>query len=767
MFNDSLTLTTDPAYPWSLSYGGAGLLLVALVLGGLTLWTYLGASLASARRTFIVLCLRFLALLLAILAVLRPSFASRDDLKTPSVLIILADASESMSITDEYSNLSRWNAQRLILEKCQPALQQLRDEQNVTVYLKMFAEDVRDFDPNRAPDGKRTDTGSALNQLFQEHGQERYLRGLLLLSDGADNGARFLATGEAERWRRRSCPVHTFSLGQTTTSSKQQDINLVSISPSPSPVPVKNKLTVSVVIDAPGYENALVPVRLFIDDKEVKEATVEERLTRAAGNEVKLSVNAPDKPGEIKVTVKVEPQFGEVVRGNNEISTFVTVAKEGLSVLYVEGKIRAWEPTFIRRALTDPRIRLDQMVRLSDEPLSPAEAAVLRFDKQHYDVIILGDISARRLSGGDPAVLTRIRDQVVNHGTGLMMLGGRDTFGNSDWKTFGKPLADILPVDLNESDQLETAIRMVPTRQGIDQFVMRLAADPKKNQALWEREDLPRFTGLTRMGRPKLQAIVLARANDALTGAPLLVSQEVGSGRVLVFAGDETWKWVNLGAPKSRDGVAMHGQFWKQIALWLAKQEEATGNVWIKPDARRIPAGDKLGFTLGLRGKSGLDLHDAEFNVKVIGPNKVEHGLTTNREAAGQRGVFVRTELAGEYKIVVRARGKDADGQDISGEASSRFLVYQDTAEMARQAADHEFLARLANAGGGKAMRAEDLPAFLADLRNQPLPQRGQKVELWPDWRSNRLSGFMVLFFLLFVAVLSIEWVLRRRWGLV
>jgi hypothetical protein len=45
---------------------------------------------------------------------------------------------------------------------------------------------------------------------------------------------------------------------------------------------------------------------------------------------------------------------------------------------------------------------------------------------------------------------------------------------------------------------------MVPTRQGLDQFVMRLAADPKKNQAIWEREDLPRFTGLTRMGRPKL-----------------------------------------------------------------------------------------------------------------------------------------------------------------------------------------------------------------------------------------------------------------------
>src|SRR5262249_36733112 len=157
---------------------------------------------------------------------------------------------------------------------------------------------------------------------------------------------------------------------------------------------------------------------------------------------------------------------------------------------------------------------------------------------------------------------------------------------------------------------------------------------------------------------------------------------------------------------------------WKQIALWLAKQEEASGNVWVKPDARRLPAGSKEGINMGLRGKGGVDLPDAIFTVKVVGPgpDPVEHIVTVGREAAGARGVFWKTELPGEYRIVVHGEGKDTDGQVITGDTSARFLVYQDTAELARQAADHEFLARLAAAAGGKAFRAEELPRFLQEM---------------------------------------------------
>jgi uncharacterized membrane protein len=404
------------------------------------------------------------------------------------------------------------------------------------------------------------------------------------------------------------------------------------------------------------------------------------------------------------------------------------------------------------------------MVRLADDPLSPAEAEAFRFDKQHYDVIIIGDITARRLSGGDPAVWQRIHDEVLKKGTGLIMLGGHGSFGpESDWQ--GTPIAQLLPVDLSSRDDLAGTVRIVPTRQGLDRYIMRLADDPPRNAAAWEQ--LKFDQGISRMGKPKPDAVVLAWANDATSGVPVLVSRQHGEGRVLALAGD-TWTWRNVGLPKSTEGIQLHGRFWKQVALWLAKQEEAAGAVWARLDARRLPAASKQGINIGLRSKSGIDLPDANFTVKVIDPNKVEHVIGVNREAAAHRGVFWKTELSGEYRVIVHGEGKDTDGQPVSGETAARFLVYQDTAELSRQAADHEFLARLAAAGGGKASRSEELPRFLSELRNQPLPQAQRaRTEVWPDWRRNRLSGFMPLFFLLFVAVLGLEWYLRRSWGMV
>src|SRR5439155_3272987 len=138
---------------------------------------------------------------------------------------------------------------------------------------------------------------------------------------------------------------------------------------------------------------------LFLNDQEV--VAKDETIRKAVGNEVALVCDAPAKPGEVKVTLKVDPLPRELTQLNNEISTYVTVTKEGLSVLYVEGKYRAWEPRFIRHALSqDPRIRLHEAVRLRAEAGPAADADWLQFDKQHYDVIILGDISARRLTGG-------------------------------------------------------------------------------------------------------------------------------------------------------------------------------------------------------------------------------------------------------------------------------------------------------------------------------------------------------------------------------
>ena len=164
------------------------------------------------------------------------------------------------------------------------------------------------------------------------------------------------------------------------------------------------------------------------------------------------------------------------------------------------------------------------------------------------------------------------------------------------------------------------------------------------------------------------------------------------------------------------------------MVLYLAHQEETEGSVWIKPDLRRVPVGGKVPFGVGVRGKTGVDLPDAVYEVRAISPDgKPIPNVTVSRDRDSDGGSFWKTEQPGEYQLLVKATAKDVDGTPVSDEAKARFLVYQDDTELLRPAADHQFLARLATAGGGRAYIADELPKFLHELPSEPLAQAARR----------------------------------------
>lgn len=768
----AIHVTTDLTWPWS--YPGVGpfaLVVVAALIAGLTVWTYRDIRQATPRRVFLLLGLRLFALAMALLAILRPSLAIQKPLTVPTTLLLALDRSQSMTIQDQHNELSRWAYLKQLVGECQPEFERLARERQVSIRFHTFADTLGEYAPDQQADGKRTDFGRTLQAVAERYAGEKNLLGLLVLSDGADNGRRLPALTLAGRVRSMPCSIFTFAFGKTTTTSHQHDISMVSILPEPAPVPIKAKLTVRGIIDAPGFERASVHVRLELNDKEVAAGDFE--LKKTNGNEVRLECDAPETPGEVKVTLKADALPGELSALNNEISTYVTVTKEGISVLYVEGKVRAWEPKFIRQALKQlPNVRLFDVERLQNAPAAHDEKDVLQVGKHHYDVIILGDISAQRLSGGDRDVLAELTRQVADKGTGLLMIGGYESFANSDWdKT---DIARLLPVQLDRMGQDESDVQMEPTLGGLTHFIMRLSDREADNAAVWRR--LPKLAGMTRLGTPKPGALVLAKSSR---GEPILVGMiSVGKGRSLAFAADTTWRWC-----RSIEDMRLHARFWQQMVLWLAKKEESDGSLLIVPESRRLPAGSKVGFHVVMRGKGGVTIapENMQVEVNVRQPDGVTVKVPVAAEQGEMRGDFIQTDAPGEYEMSVQGSGKESDGTPVQGltPGSARFLIYQDEMEMAVQAADHAFLERLALAGGGKAFMAEDVKSFLRSLESQPQVQAKNKPELWPDWRRapasrsatsqwSALAGSGILAcYLLFVAAIAIEWLLRRVWGLV
>jgi len=90
--------------------------------------------------------------------------------------------------------------------------------------------------------------------VLTKHRSDPNLRGILVLTDGADNGTRYLAVEEAGPAPRLSCPVHTFARRPGDDEKGQNDIAVVDVKAEPERVYVKGKVKVKAVIDAPGLE---------------------------------------------------------------------------------------------------------------------------------------------------------------------------------------------------------------------------------------------------------------------------------------------------------------------------------------------------------------------------------------------------------------------------------------------------------------------------------------------------------------------------------
>ena len=260
MTDTSLFFSTRPAYPWSIyPIGLPALLIVAILLVLFTLWTYLGHPQATRRRVITVMVLRLCALAVTLLTAVRPSVGFQEEPKIPSVLLIGIDMSESMTVKDEVNGQARIDAVRRILDRCQPTLDDLANDHNVNVKIygfstADFSADTSLYDPKAPADGKRSDYGTYLNKMFEKWQGERFIRGHLIVGDGADNGAAFAAVGEAGRWGKRSWPITTFTVGQQDTTGSARDLQVASVMCDPSPVPIKNDFTVVARVNAYGYQ---------------------------------------------------------------------------------------------------------------------------------------------------------------------------------------------------------------------------------------------------------------------------------------------------------------------------------------------------------------------------------------------------------------------------------------------------------------------------------------------------------------------------------
>lgn len=747
-----LARSETPDSPALLAWSLVGLAAVTI------LWSvrsYREPSITQEGRHRLPLVLRILAVLLLALFLLNPISRQIEIRYDRACLLVLLDDSRSLGVRDVILKAgaeptSRAGALNETLLAHQYEFDRIGRELDVLSYRFSDRLVAADHLSVRA-EGDYTALGDAVQQAYESVLRGgRPVAGVLVFSDGVSNlttvaepsaAAAALAAGRVPLW--------TVGVGNETPTGQTRTIIPRSLLMARR-VAAMNELPITAEFSFVGMQSEPVRVELLFDDDVVDRRRV--RCTRIRQTRRIRFSFTPKLGGLHKVTVRARPERFVIDGPPPQLSQYLHVTDEVIRVLYLEGKPR-YEGTFTVRALAaDDQIRLQKalLARPGDKQFrtTPGGAAG-RW--QSYHVIILGDMAPGQFT---PFHQEEILQHVGDSGCGLAIVGSRGFLGRGELND--APMRELLPVG-KTTGWMDRPATVVPTPAGLTHPVCRIDPTSKDILELWRT--LPPMRGACRFERPKPAAQILAVDN---TGAPMIVGHRYGAGRVLALAFDSTWQWCML----TDDGADYHRRFWRQVVLWLANRRPA---VWIAADRPRYQLPLLTSDRQRVEIQAGVDspvtgqaIDDLQLDARLVLPGGEAMPIDMTADADGETfNAVARPEAEGRYELelIARSRGKEI------GRATGRFIVDSPDMEMLHPLVDFELLGEMAartHPAGGKFVTLNGLSDVLNTIGTHDYRRRTEQTII----REFSVEGRWRIL-VLFCGLLIVEWIVRKRRGMV
>jgi uncharacterized membrane protein len=480
--------------------------------------------------------------------------------------------------------------------------------------------------------------------------------------------------------------------------------------------------------------------------------------------EQKITLNfTPKDLGTHGFSVSIPAQAGEQITQNNSKEFKVDVQRDKIRILTLSGS-PAWNYRFLRMAMKqDPLIELVSFVFLRtptdtvDVPESQLSLIPFPIDDifleelKNFDVIFFDDFSHRAYF--NPSYLERVRD-FVRDGGGLAMLGGPRSF---DAGGYGESaLKEALPVELDGkgSFQAPVVLNVALTPAGKAHPITRLLPDPKANEEAWSK--MPALTGINQVRAARGETLITSTGEGG--GAPILTIGRFGKGRTLALMSDDAWRW-NFIAVGNKETPQNHLKLMRQAVRWLA-QEPSFEQVQLHPIGAVQP-GEKTQIKLKVLKDDFTPTRQATVQLRVFGPEgePTVVAAAADSEEGEYTGEFIPTK-EGTHRVEAEASlGGKVLGKD-RGSFTAAFAYGETDDGLPRL----DLLKQIAETSKGEYFSINDwndkaLEKIAAKLESiapsQLVEQRQTRLwsTLWP--------------FAIVLVLLSVEWWMRRKWGLI
>lgn len=726
---------------------------VVLLLAAVAAYLFAARELRPVQRIVLIL-LRALALAGVVVVLCRPMAVkpAAEPAEKP-VLSVLLDGSASMNTRDE-GGAPRVQAAAAALTRARSAfLSDLASRYEVRYY--QFSDELRpatfeDLAGLQSVKGPKTDLATALLGAAQP-GQDRKQAGILLISDGRDN-----AGGEVSRVAARlkslKIPVWTAAVGAltetrdvTVTTHLNQNFSFA-----------KQPAILRADVSQAGFRNAYARVQLLREDQLVstRQVNLKEGVTR-----LEFPIQE-DHKGLYKYTVAVDPLPGEADTANNRRSLFVPVVDQKPRVLVVEAE-PYWDSRFLLRSLqADPNLEVSSVFQLSPEKSFAIQEKTAPTDRERksvrtdftlprtreglyqYDCLVFGRGMDAMLGAEE---LRLLRDYVAERGGSVVFARGKAYSGEHP------EIAGLEPVVWDS--QAVRDVRFELTPEGRMNPIFNFDGVRSPDTVIRE---LPSMVSVTRILKEKSLSVILARSRTNAQEIAVISYQRYGKGKVMSVGSAGLWRWAFMPEDRKADDE-VYPLFWRQMVRWLIDESDFLPgrNVSLRTDRHDYNPGERIRFVLRAR-----NIPEAQFRPRIVlreASGKSQVLSPSREEAAGGADLvytaYYQPESEGEFEAVLA--GDAAQG----GDEKARFTVYSDSVETRLVAANRDLLAQIASVTGGSELALSQLAQWPDRVRRFEEASRDQlkAADIW-----DRLGVFSLL-----VALLALEWFLRRRSGLV
>ena len=472
-------------------------------------------------------------------------------------------------------------------------------------------------------------------------------------------------------------------------------------------------------------------------------------------------VQALGVPMDLKVSLS--PIEGERELSNNEGSIRFRAVTQKRKILLVDGRAR-WETRYLRNlyqrdekwevnaAIAGMRgetgfIRTtesDNKEGATEEERARAKAGKFPGTKAEldaYELIIFGEVPKALLQ---PDELRWIADFVGKRGGAIIFIDGARGHLRQYNDT---PMGALLPVDYADVKPPTGLKSLGLTARAAGLAPFALSSEIGANAEVWSKLPVPKsVVGV----KPLPGAEVLIDGDAAGGRVPLAILRPFGAGKVYYHAFDDSWRWRYEVADK------YHVKFWNQIANFVAEEPFATQDKVVSLDAGKLTyePGAQAPIRARIRSGEGKPVTDAAVTAVISRDGKVwariplmpsEGGLYREKTApleAGSYEVAIESAAVPQGQIKVRTEFKVEAQQNIE-----RTLL----------SVDEDLLRRISHTSGGEYFREEQVDQIVKLL--EPMTagnvQESETTLLKSGW-----------WFALLVLLLTVEWLIRKRVGM-